>query len=464
MKKSQHIAIAIAKKTLKLLNCCTYARNDLRNNRREFTQQLAQRIATICATDYHHGVMRHTTIPILLFGAFDRHNFGDLLFAHVATRLLDGRHVLFAGLAERDLRACGGHRVKNVLRLASRWCNRSLDIVHVGGELLTCSAWEAAVMLLPQDEVQTIFARFDATPNERMHWAQEQLGLLSHVSTSFMPYVLPRSMFPKTASMIFHAVGGVDLDALDAAMRSEVLEKLRCADHVSVRDGRTHSHLAAAGIAAELVPDPAVMTAELFGPQILSRTMQGEAARIAQAFPQGYLAVQCSADFGNDRTLNDIAAQLDEAVDATSLGIAFFRAGAAPWHDDIACYERITVRMRSRAAIFHSLDLWDICALVAGSRAYLGSSLHGRIIAMAYALPRVNLRHPAHGKRMTKQEAYAATWDVPEMPGAIDVPAIVDGLRAALAVNRERLQQVAIELVAEYQHGFDAVSRHLAPL
>jgi hypothetical protein len=192
--------------------------------------------------------------------------------------------------------------------------------------------------------------------------------------------------------------------------------------------------------------------------------MQGEAARIAQAFPQGYLAVQFSADFGDDRTLNDIAAQLDEAVDATDFGIAFFRAGAAPWHDDIACYERIAARMRSRTATFHSLDLWDICALIAGSQAYVGSSLHGRIIAMAYALPRVTLRHPAQGKRMTKQEAYAATWDVPEMPGAVDVPAIVDGLRAALAVNRERLQQMATALVAEYRRGLDAVSRHLAPL
>ena len=83
-------------------------------------------------------------------------------------------------------------------------------------------------------------------------------------------------------------------------------------------------------------------------------------------------------------------------VAETGYGVAFFRAGAAPWHDDLACYRRVAARMRTAAVkIFTSLDIWDICALIAASRAYCGSSLHGRIVAMAYALPRLNLIHPS---------------------------------------------------------------------
>ena len=48
------------------------------------------------------------TRPLILFGAFDRHNFGDLLFPHIATALLPGRELRFAGLALRDLRPYGG--------------------------------------------------------------------------------------------------------------------------------------------------------------------------------------------------------------------------------------------------------------------------------------------------------------------------------------------------------------------
>ena len=58
--------------------------------------------------------------PLVLFGAFDRHNFGDLLFPHLMTALLPGRDFQFAGLAARDLRAFGGHRV-------GRWRRRATN-------------------------------------------------------------------------------------------------------------------------------------------------------------------------------------------------------------------------------------------------------------------------------------------------------------------------------------------------
>ena len=58
--------------------------------------------------------------PLVLFGAFDRHNFGDLLFPHLLTALLPGQAFECAGLAARDLRAFGGHRVKPLARGAMR--------------------------------------------------------------------------------------------------------------------------------------------------------------------------------------------------------------------------------------------------------------------------------------------------------------------------------------------------------
>ena len=46
--------------------------------------------------------------PLILFGAFDRHNFGDLLLAQVAAGCFPERELHFAGLADRDLRAWDG--------------------------------------------------------------------------------------------------------------------------------------------------------------------------------------------------------------------------------------------------------------------------------------------------------------------------------------------------------------------
>ena len=391
--------------------------------------------------------------PIILFGAFDRHNFGDLLFPHIAAALLRNEDLVFAGLVSRDLRPYGGHQVRALAQLAADWGERAAILIHVGGEILTCSAWQAAVMLLPPEQVQDTLAYLDARPQEKVQWVRSRMG-----SSALAPYTLSRPLFPGLARVIYNGVGGVDLDEADPALRAEVLTKLRAADEVSVRDRQTLAHLAAAGIGARLMPDPAVMVAELFGTQIRQRGRQGEVAQMLGAFPQGYLAVQFSADFGDDQTLTEIAAQLDHAMASGGYGVAFFRAGAAPWHDDLACFQRVAARMRSPAVkVFESLDIWDICALIANSHAYCGSSLHGRIVAMAFALPRINLRHPASTTHASKQAAFAATWEEPGVPATVDVGDIAEGIRHALAVAPDQLQRTARRLVTQYRQGFDVM-------
>jgi hypothetical protein len=392
-------------------------------------------------------------IPTVLFGAFDRHNFGDLLFPHIVAALLNDKNLLFAGLAERDLRRHGGHRVRALAQFAAHWGDRPANIIHVGGELLTCDAWEAAVMLLPPRQAREIIARLNAQESERLEWARSQLGI-----SALAPYTLRRELFPRAARVIYNAVGGVDLGERDPVLRAEVLANLKAADDVGVRDQRTQALLHAAGITARLMPDPAVMVAELFGATIRRRAKEGEIAQILRAFPQGYIAAQFSADFGDDETLAEIAAQLDRTAISSGHGVAFFRAGAAPWHDDLLCYRRVAARMRTPSAtIFTSLDLWDICALIARSRGYAGSSLHGRIVAMAFALPRVNLLHPAQAERPTKQAAFAATWEEPGMPGAVGVRQIARGMSDALATDPEQRRRTAAELAAHYHRGFDAI-------
>lgn len=240
-------------------------------------------------------------------------------------------------------------------------------------------------------------------------------------------------------------------------MRDEVLANLAAADSVSVRDRRTLALLGEAGMAARLAPDPAVMVAELFGARIGERAAGGEVARVLAAFPQGHLAVQFSAEFGDDETLDEIAAQLDRAAATTGFGVVLFRAGAAPWHDDLDCLRRVAARMRRRSVqVFESLDAWDVCALIATSRGYCGSSLHGRIVAMAFALPRVSLHRPGIGARAGKQAAYAATWDSACSPATVGVADIAHALGAALATDRQRLRDLAGALAARYREDFEA--------
>ncbi|MBB5507722.1 polysaccharide pyruvyl transferase family protein [Paraburkholderia atlantica] len=387
---------------------------------------------------------------IVVFGAFDRHNLGDLLFPHVVARLLACDDVIFAGLAQRDLRVYGGHAVQALAQLAAERGKDRLHIVHAGGEILTCGDWEAAVMLLPRDQAQKIITRLDTHHDQRRAWARALTGL-----DALAPYMVSRDMFPFASSVIYQAVGGVDVERLDPCMRAEVLSKLTQADDISVRDVQTQNGLAAAGVFARLVPDPAVMVAELFGANIRAHRERSGVADLRRAFPDGYVAVQFSADFGDDQTLGVLASELDRVSSESGLGIVFFRAGAAPWHDDMACYERIASRMKvSRTQLFGSLQIWDICALIADATAYAGSSLHGRIVAMAFGLPRLNFVHPARAHDTTKQSAFAATWEPACVPGSVGIEALSEAMLDALTIDRALLGRTATSLAARYREGF----------
>jgi hypothetical protein len=397
--------------------------------------------------------------PIILFGAFDRHNLGDLLFPHIAGALLKGREFVPAGLAERDLRAFGGHRVAALPELAAEWGDAPANLIHVGGEILTCDTWQAAVMLLSADEARAAIAAHDPDDAGRLAWARKLLGI-----PGLAAYTVPKKMFRRPGKFIYNGVGGVELAARAPAFRAEVAEKLRAADYVGVRDRITQGWLAQAGIEARLVPDPGVMVAELFGERIYRSGASGEPAEVMQSFPQGYVAAQFGADFGDDATLSIIAAQLDRIVAETGLGVAFFRAGAAPWHDDLACYRRVAARMRSKSArLFGSLNIWDICALVAGSRIYCGSSLHGRIVALAFAVPRVNILHPlqAAGNAPTKQGAFVQTWEAGNVPGVVRPEEMAEGVFRALAEDAAVRRKTASDLCMVYRKRFGQWSKLL---
>lgn len=403
--------------------------------------------------------------PLILFGAFDRHNFGDLLFPHIAAAMMPEETPLVAGLLPRDLRADGGHAVQSIPALVRRFKDEPIRVLHAGGETLTCSAWEAAVMLQVPDCTD---AAAPTDGSAGMSGATEDIGRQAEWASRFLgtrrraPYVLDRDTFGNTARLAHCGIGGAALDSLPETMRTEVFAALRHADHLAVRYCRTQALLRDAGLASELVPDPAVLVRDLFGERIRCAGGQGEAAHIARLFDQRYLAVQCSADFSDDRTLDLLAGQLDELSQVMDAGIVLFRAGAAPWHDDLDVYQRLAARLRRcGAVIFPSLDIWQICALIAQSLGFCGSSLHGRIVATAFGLPRLTIGLPHASPCWTKHAEYLATWEQEDMPDVVQVDHVAEAMARACAIPGHRMLQHADSLSDGMRNGFRRLHNRL---
>ncbi|NNM81487.1 MAG: polysaccharide pyruvyl transferase family protein [Burkholderiales bacterium] len=348
----------------------------------------------------------------VLFGAFDRHNLGDLLIAEVVASMLN-HPCIFAGLVERDMTPFGGHMVTGISSLAFE-PDSSTRLFQCGGEILTCSNSDAAIMLLDEEEAKRAAAWLEHHPEAGTEFSRSICGC-----DSLAPYVLSKRNFREETRLIFHAAGGADLDLAETALREEVYAKLSFADYVSVRDHVTQEHLRKAGIFSRLTPDPAVMTKELFA----DRIHFAEFDEIMEKFPGGYLSIQFSADFGDDRTLDILARELDLISRSTGLGIVLFRAGAAPWHDDPACYRRLCSKMKPAPMIFEILDIWKICGLIARSRLFCGSSLHGRIIANSFLIPAISLVRQESPKKIG---AYFETWE--GKPGTFSAQEIASGI------------------------------------
>ena len=303
-------------------------------------------------------------------------------------------------------------------------------------------------MLLPEGEANAAAARFGRKTEGRAEWAQR-----IHGTARRAPYAPAKSMFVCPGRLIYNAVGGVELATSAAGLRDEVMAALRSADCISVRDRVTQAALAAQGLAAALVPDCGALVAELFGKRIRERGQQGEPAAVRAAFPHGYVAVQFSADCEDDATLATLARELDAVARASGYGIVFFRAGTAPWHDALDLYRRAAKRMKSRVHLFASAHIQDICALIAGSRGFAGTSLHGRIVAAAFALPRVSFVPPQLAGKPCKQEAYVASWEMVEQPGVVPLDDLAAGLAQAVRADPRQLAAHSARLAGFCREG-----------
>jgi hypothetical protein len=187
---------------------------------------------------------------------------------------------------------------------------------------------------------------------------------------------------------------------------------------------------------------------------VIRKHQQREAVKaMRQAFPRGYLACQFSAGFGDDATLDALAQGLSQVAADTGLGLVLFRTGAAPWHDDPALLAQLQRRLPPASVrVFSSLHVWDICALIAASRGVACSSLHGRIVALAYGLPRVSLVAPQQGQRPDKRAAFAETWEPRAVPRSVRASQIAPAVMQALALPLGLLQENAAYLRAQYLH------------
>lgn len=370
-----------------------------------------------------HLIRTTLNANVLLIGAYERDNFGDLLFYQLTREYLGDHNIVAGSIIGADMTSLLGTHVypHNDLLASRAW-----DLIWVvGGEIGGVDAEGALAMSLDETEGRI----FDAAGTEGKHVIARYLSGASAHSPAYLPV---KSKFPLNAQtpLVINSVGlGNTLPADSARSGDSAVPAIRSAAAIVVRDAVSYDFAKSIGKESVLSPDM-VHAISLQHPELASSAAEDDP----------YFIFQSSAHLIEEFGAEAIARSLARVATETGWRPAFFLAGTARHHDRKDQYDGIKSALEAIAPEVHPIDFgtrrpMKLASKIASSKLWIGTSLHGRIIASSFSLPRVSLTN-------LKVATYAATWDS-DFPINIEF----DGLSEAVS-NARAASEVASNVAA----------------
>lgn len=391
---------------------------------------------------------------ILVIGAFDRYNYGDLLFPLIIEKQLNtyGKDFKFRffGLIESDLSKEGGLPTED-LQAFYKACNNPNDKVHVivaGGEALGVT-WHSLWSALNKT-YQKI---------HRYHIRISKFIDLNRIARMVLkgktplPFVFTKSDFPGVKTVVLNSLGGSGLKKAQFEQYDFLKKKLNRADYLAVRDKTTIANLKENGVKAQLFPDSAILMSEFYPIEVLEKQITPEVKDYVKANIGNYVFFQINkkTTVGKEDL---IASELDKILEKGNVKICLCPIGKALNHDDHLALAVVKYQMKSPATYFDAENIWDIMYLIANSKCYIGTSLHGAITALSYAVPHVGLK-------VEKLEAYLNTWGAKGNDFAVDFSEIHSQFLVASAIPQSVYQEKREVQVEEMKKGFEQMVKVL---
>lgn len=384
---------------------------------------------------------------IAIVGAFDRMNYGDILFPVVLNRVLterfgDSIKIAFYGHRVDDLSAYGGFKTRPMRDLFDRRNKDAPSVVIVaGGEVLSAN-WRSTLfnLLGKRPWWQKLATRIGGT-NLETTAIRRFLGCRnSH------PYLFKRADFPNDISIIYNAVGGSNLQRKDSEFRGTVANTLLDASYLAVRDRTTQRLLEDTGVELTpllVTPDSASVVSDLFRTHELNQLLSREGQEIKRALTdKPFLAFQIGMNFiKNPGDIALIAEQLDCLSEQTGCRIILLPIGRASGHDDQKALFKVKSALRNQAILPESNTIYDSMWTISNSKIFIGTSLHGAITAMAYEVP-----HLALTLLDSKIPAYLDTWDIRDQRDCVPLADLCNEAQERLLIDNKELRLLSTSL------------------
>lgn len=383
---------------------------------RSVTATLSSATAVVCDPSCMHR--------IATIGAYDRFNYGDLLFPKVLdcvandSELAPLIHMAVVGV---DMRPKGGHLVQSTSRVTGSTAFAPRGLIVGGGEVLSATWSQALINLIPYP-LDFVFRALRKTFGVARTDPVARLLLRGEWAT---PYV-PSPEYCVEVPVAFNAVGASSLPNLRGGALDSVIGALTRARFVSVRDEIGLKAVRKFRADASLAPDSAAILRRIF-------PTSGATERT--------LVFQCSHQW-----LWDSSSVLDQLTDLSTEfdKVVLLPIGLAGGHGDHHALRSVQRQLAARGldVEFPDTDVTveSIVTEIGGASLFVGSSLHGAITSMAFGVPHVALDN------VDKLTAYLQTWGDSLTPHDVPAAEIAAAGRKALGVSRDQLMLRAARL------------------
>lgn len=384
---------------------------------------------------------------VLIIGAFDRYNYGDLLFPLVIERQLssygDNFQFEYFGLVESDLSSVGGLPTKGLQKFYKA-CSDPTDPVHViiaGGEALGVT-WNSLYAAL-----NPLFQRINKR-HSKVNRVLDLNGWTRKIikGKTTLPFVFDKNDFAGVQTVILNSLGGSGLNSATFEKYDFLKEKLRNADYFAVRDQLTVDNLKNNGLSAYLFPDSAILMSEFYPLNFLHKMVTQEVAGYVAEHAGKYVFVQINKKTTRGHE-QKIAKGIDDIYQNGKTEICLCPIGKALDHDDHEALRELGHLMNSPYTYFDADNIWDIMYLIANSKCYVGTSLHGAITAMSFAVPHVGLK-------VEKLGAYLDTWGVEGNRKSVEFSELNEQYEIAISVPKEEYEASRDRQMGEIKKGF----------
>lgn len=392
------------------------------------------------------------SIPsVALVGAFDRFNYGDLLFPIISKNhlLASGFHgnIPIHALLKSDLSAYGALPTESIVDLNSGNVLRPGDTVIFAGGGTIGVDWTYMY--------SNLCGRFG---NAALYYSSRLFGssFVNRYSMKVLggrspfPWVAGPADFPCPVNVAYNAVGGSEFSNLSRDQQKLTLERLSQATYLSVRDAETQRHFAPLNdsITVELAPDSAVLMSEQFPIEWLEKNVSSEIRDLVDA--GGYICFQSNIHYAN-RNQSKIIAALEELFNKTGLRAVLLPIGRYVGLDDQMALSLLQQRLQTPSALVSdSATIFEIMYVIAKANLFLGTSLHGNITSQSFGVPHLGL-----SETPCKVDFYLDTWDLPEQARCVQLESLTEFAKNAMGIPEERRLKKRDELIALAKVNFE---------